>query len=195
MTVVQLKLASVPRRSIVCRASAGIFASVNTKHSMVAMSGAIMPLPLAIPVMRTWASPICATRVAAFGNVSVVMMPRAAASQASSRRLACRAGKAAVSRSCGSTSPITPVDATNTCRAGASTSFAAAAAVAAHASRPARPVNTFALPAFTTTARAFPPLSAARHQSTGAPGHLLEVNTPPTVVPAATSIITRSVRP
>ena len=50
-------------------------------------------------------------------------------------------------------------------------------------------------PAFTTTIRAFPPFRDARHQSTGAPGHLLEVNTPATVLPFGTSIITTSVRP
>ena len=110
------------------------------------MSGAIMPLPLAMPVIRTSASPIRAVRVAALGKVSVVMMPRAAASQPSSRRPACSAGSAATSFSCGSTSPITPVEATNTCFAGQPTSFAAAAAVAAQASRPALPVNTLALP-------------------------------------------------
>ena len=44
------------------------------------MSGAIMPLPLAMPVIRIGASPIHAVRVAALGKVSVVMMPRAAAS-------------------------------------------------------------------------------------------------------------------
>ena len=194
-TVVQLKLASTPRRSMVCSASGGSLASVNTKHSIVAMSGAIIPLPLAKPLMRTLASPICATLVAALGNVSVVMMARAAASHASSPRLACSAGSAAVSRSTGSVSPITPVEATNTCRAGQPSSLPAASAVAAQASRPARPVNTLALPAFTTTARARPPLSDARHQSTGAPGHLLAVKTPATVVPDASSIITRSLRP
>jgi hypothetical protein len=87
------------------------------------------------------------------------------------------------------------VEARNTCRAGQSTSLAAAAAVAAQVSRPALPVNTLALPAFTTTARARPDFSAVRHQSTGAPGHLLDVNTPAAVLPAASSIITRSVRP
>ncbi len=83
----------------------------------------------------------------------------------------------------------------NTCLAGQSTSFAAAAAVAVQASRPGLPVNTLALPAFTTTARALPPFNAARHQSTGAPGHLLDVKTPATVVPGASSIMTISLRP
>ena len=72
--------------------------------------------------------------------------------------------------------------------------LAAAAAVSAQASRPALPVNTLALPAFTTTVRALPPFSDARHQSIGAPGHLLEVKTAATVLLAATSISTTSVR-
>ena len=114
-TVVQLKLLSTPFRSMVCNASAGIFASVNTKHSIVAISGAIMPLPLAIPVIRTVASPICAVRVTALGNVSVVMMPRAAASQPSSVKPSCSVGIAATSFSCGNTSPMTPVEAMKTC--------------------------------------------------------------------------------
>ena len=167
---------------------------MKTKHSIVAMSGAIMPLPLAMPVIRTGTSPIVATRVEAFGNVSVVMIPRAAASQPSPRNPACRDGSAAISFSCGNTSPITPVEATNTSEGAQPARPAAAAAVAAQASRPARPVKTLALPALTTTSRALPPLSAALHQSTGAPGHLFEVNTPAAVLPAGTSIITTSVR-
>ena len=64
---------------------------------MVAMSGAIIPLPLAMPQIRTSVSPILAVRVATLGKVSVVMMPRAASCQASSRRPACSAGSAAIS--------------------------------------------------------------------------------------------------
>ena len=52
---------------------------MKTKQSMVAMSGAIMPLPLAMPVIRDGSvPPSLAVRVAALANVSVVMMPRAA---------------------------------------------------------------------------------------------------------------------
>ena len=67
-TVVQLKLRAVPLASMACRAGAGMAASVNTKQSMVAMSGAIMPLPLAMPVMRTGVPPISAVRVDALGE-------------------------------------------------------------------------------------------------------------------------------
>jgi hypothetical protein len=158
------------------------------------MSGAIMPLPLAMPLMRTSAPSMRATRVAALGNVSVVMMPRAASPQPSSRSPACRPGSAATSRSCGNTSPITPVEARKTCLGGQPTRSAAACAVATQATRPARPVKTLAFPALTTTARALAPFSAARHQSTGAPGQRLRVKTPAAVVPGASSNITRSAR-
>ena len=79
-TVVALKLCLTPRSSMSCSSPAGSLASVNTKHSIVAMSGAIMPLPLAIPLIRTGTPPISAVRVLALGKVSVVMMPRAASS-------------------------------------------------------------------------------------------------------------------
>ena len=125
-TVMQLKLPSTARPSSVCSAGAGSFASVNTKQSMVAMSGAIMPLPLQKPWMVTSASPMRAVRIAPLGKVSVVMMPRAAASQASSPSAACSPGSAAVSFSSGSTSPITPVEASMTSRGRQPTSPAAA---------------------------------------------------------------------
>jgi len=40
---------------------------VKTKASMVAMSGAIIPAPLAKPAMRTSTPSISATRVESFG--------------------------------------------------------------------------------------------------------------------------------
>ena len=123
------------------------------------------------------------------------MMPRAASAQASGERPSCRAGRAAVSFSCGSTSPITPVEARKTSVGSQPTSFAAASAERRAASSPARPVKTLALPAFTTTARAVPPARALRHQSTGAPGHFDLVKTPAAVVPGAKTIIIRSSRP
>ncbi len=195
-TVTRLKLRLTPRPSARVSSDAGIAASVKAKQSMVAMSGAIMPLPLAMPLIRTSASPMRAVRVAALGKVSVVMMPRAASAQASSRRWANRPGSAAVMRSWGSFSPMVPVLASSTSAGAHPASAAAVRAVASVASHPARPVNTFALPAFTTTARARPPVSssAARHQSTGAPGHLLRVNAPAAVLPSGTTIAVRSAR-
>ena len=81
-TVTQLKLLSVPFFSNVCSTGAAMGASVKTKESIVAMSGAIMPAPLAIPLIVTSTPPMVAVRVATFGKVSVVMIALAASSQA-----------------------------------------------------------------------------------------------------------------
>ena len=54
---------------------------------MVAMSGAIMPAPLAMPLIVTSTSPIFALAVATLGKVSVVMIALAASSQPSGRAL------------------------------------------------------------------------------------------------------------
>ena len=67
------------------QAGAAIGASVNTKDSIVAMSGAIMPAPLAMPLIVTVAPPIFACAVATFGNVSVVMIALAASSKRAGR--------------------------------------------------------------------------------------------------------------
>ncbi len=66
-TVMALKLVLAPLSSIACSASAPIAASVKTKASMVAMSGAIMPAPLAMPLIVTSKPPIIAVRVESFG--------------------------------------------------------------------------------------------------------------------------------
>ena len=50
---------------------------------MVAMSGAIMPEPLAIPAIVTGTPSISAVAAAPLGKVSVVMIARAAASMPS----------------------------------------------------------------------------------------------------------------
>ena len=55
-----------------------------------------MPDPLAIPLIRTVPPPSSAVRVAPFGNVSVVMIPRAASSHRSAASASCRPGNAAV---------------------------------------------------------------------------------------------------
>src|SRR5262249_11780983 len=68
-------------------------------------------------------------------------------------------------------------------------------AVSATASRPVLPVKALALPEFTTSARALPAFSLARHHSTGADGHFERVSTPATVVPLSNSANRTSVRP
>jgi hypothetical protein len=66
-TVMALNEPRTPFASSACRTGAGIGASVKTKESIVAMSGAIMPAPLAMPLIVTTASPIATRRVAPFG--------------------------------------------------------------------------------------------------------------------------------
>src|ERR1700736_4156409 len=98
-------------------------------------------------------------------------------------------------RSAGSGSPITPVDARNTSPGLQPAAWLASFAVNAVAARPVLPVNALALPEFTTSARALPPFSLARHHSTGAEGHFERVSTPATVVPLSNKASSTSVRP
>src|SRR6185437_15280044 len=54
--------------------TAGALQSLKMKDNIVAMSGAIMPAPLAMPLMVTLALPSLTVAVATFGKVSVVMI-------------------------------------------------------------------------------------------------------------------------
>ncbi len=90
---------------------------------------------------------------------------------------------------------MTPVEARNTSSGLQPAALAAISAVSSVAARPDLPVKALALPELTTSARAPPPLSRARHQSTGADGHFERVRTPATVVPASNSASSTSVRP
>ncbi len=79
-------------------------------------------------------------------------------------------------------SPITPVEAMKTWLARQPATSAAMSAVSFTACAPVLPVKAFALPEFTTSARACPRSRFLRHQSTGAEGHFERVRTPATVV-------------
>ena len=129
-TVMRLKLFSTDAARHSCAVGESTAKSVNTKASMVAMSGAIMPLPLAMPV--TWALVPATGADATLGNVSVVPMATAAASQAfgsGAERPATSPGSAASMHSTGRSSPMTPVEATSTSWAGAPSAPATDAAV------------------------------------------------------------------
>ena len=77
------------------------------KDSIVAMSGAIMPAPLAMPLMVTLALPSFTVAVATFGKVSVVMIAFAASSQSSASRVPASMSAAPTTRVRRSTVPLT----------------------------------------------------------------------------------------
>src|SRR5262249_16052754 len=182
-TVTALKLSATPCLSKYWSTRDEIGASVKTKESIVPMSGAIIPAPLAMPQMVTGAAPIRAMAAAPLGNVSVVMMALAASCQALGAAVAIRRSMTAPNLFESSGSPITPVDPTNTCERLHPADVAAMFAVSLVSWRPDLPVKALALPELTTSALAAPALSCARHQSTGAEGHFERVKTPATAVP------------
>ena len=86
-------------------------ASVKTKESIVAMSGAIMPAPLAMPTIVTATPPIEVWRVATFGKVSVVMIAFAASIQGPGAARAAQSASTPSNFVASSGSPMTPVEA------------------------------------------------------------------------------------
>ena len=193
--VTALKVSSTPLLSSDCSAPAAIGASVNTNASMVAMSGAIMPAPLAMPLMVTLALPSFTVAVATFGKVSVVMMALAAAIHSPGTACSASVPSTPLNLVASSGSPITPVEARNTSLGLQPSALAAIAAVSVVACRPVLPVKALALPEFTTSARRLDrAASLARHHSTGADGHFDWVKTPATVVPLSITASSTSVR-
>ncbi len=75
---------------------------------MVAMSGAIMPAPLAMPLIVTSTPPIFALAVATFGKVSVVMIALAASSQPPGAAFAASSSSTPSNLLASSGSPMTP---------------------------------------------------------------------------------------
>ncbi len=110
-TVIALKLWVTPFERSACRTGAATGASVMTKESIVAMSGAIMPAPLAMPLIVTVASPNGTVRVASLGKVSVVMIARAASGHRSAATPAAILSTTRSNFAGSSGSPITPVEA------------------------------------------------------------------------------------
>ncbi len=90
---------------------------------------------------------------------------------------------------------MTPVEEMKTSRGLQPRSFAVARAVASTTWRPWRPVKVLELPELATMARALPPDSESRHQTTGAPQVKDCVRTPAIVVPGLSDTTMRSSRP
>ena len=193
--VTALKLSATPRASRRCNTGAAIGASVNTKASMVAMSGAIMPAPLAMPQIVTVASPSFAVAAAPFGKVSVVMMALAAACQPAGPGV----GNERVHHAVEGMGVERLAD-------DAGRSQKHFAGLAASRFRRARGGLFRRLPAAAAGERVgvagidyeyagCRPASLSRHQSTGADGHFDRVNRPATAVSLSSSASSTSVRP
>ena len=159
------------------------------------MSGAIMPAPFATPLIVTFALPSLTVAVATFGKVSVVMMAFAAFIHSPGAACSARVANTPSNLVASSGSPITPVEARNTSAGLHRSALAAISAVSLVACRPVLPVKALALPELTTSARASPRPSLARHHSTGADGHFDLVKTPATAVPLSITASSKSVRP
>ena len=167
--------------------------------SIVAMSGWIMPAPLAMPVTVTSAPSMRMRRDAPFGTVSVVMIARAAACQRSSRAARRADGSPSTIFPTGNGSMMTPVENTSTCSGAQPTSAAAFAHVARASASPELPVPALALPALTTSARKSSrrcrsAARCSRHTTTGAAQKRFCVKTPPAAVPGAASTKSTSSR-
>ncbi len=122
------------------------------------------------------------------------MMARAASSQGPSLASATQCSSTPSNFVASSGSPMTPVEEMNTSPGLQPAAFAAICAVSFTDSRPFLPVKALALPELTTSARALPPASASRHQTTGAPGHFERVSTPATSVPLSNTAMNTSRR-
>src|SRR4051812_12865151 len=108
---------------------------------MVAISGMIMPAPLAMPLMVTLVLPSFTVAVATFGNVSVVMIALAAPIQSPGRALCASVASTPSNLAASSGSPITPVDARKISLGEQPMAFAAMAAVCAVDCLPVLPVK------------------------------------------------------
>ena len=139
-----------------------IAASVKRKTSIVAMSGAIIPEPLAKPITVTGTPPSSTRATAPLGKVSVVMIARAARSAASAARPSrrpCHAPPRSAPPSAARRSPRSRPR--RRARPAPRAPPAAAPAVASTAARPALPVKALALPELTRMANPPSPRPAA----------------------------------
>ena len=188
-----LKLSLVTRFRMADNSSDAIPASVAIKPSMVAISGAIIPEPLAIPEITQFLPLMVKLAVAPFSKVSVVRMAKAASCQLAGADAA-SAAKCVVISSAFKGSPITPVEAVAIISAGISSVFDKAETHASTDSMPFAPVKALALPALTKIARIDPLSATAREASTGADAVADLVNTPAKLVPSSKHIKSKSSR-
>src|SRR6266576_1613208 len=179
-TEMALKLRSATRRSRGWSEAGSATASVVSTASRVAISGWIIPAPLAIPPTVTRPPGVSKRTAQCFGRVSVVMMARAASMPPAGESRAAAWRSASTIGATGSGTPMTPVESTSAVRVGRAAACSAACAMARAAASPSDPVQAFATRAFIATARMRPGRSASSSASytTGAARTALRVNTP-----------------
>ncbi len=142
------------------------------------MLGAIIPAPFAIAPTRAATPPTANGTVTSLGRVSVVMMARAAKAPPSQDSAATARGIPSRSLSMGRWTPMTPVEATTTSSGRHPKAVAVSDAISRASRSPRSPVAALAHPAFTTTARAWPPRRCSRETTTGAAWARFVVKTP-----------------
>ena len=116
---------------------------------MVAMFGAIMPAPFAIPPTMHVHFPDGNSTATSLGLVSVVMIARAASAPPCRERRRPASATPARTFSMGRRTPMTPVEATSTSSTGQAILSATIPAVSRASRRPPAPVPAFAHPALT----------------------------------------------
>ena len=136
-------------------------ASVVITASNVAISGWIMPAPLAMPPMMIGPPGVSRRTAQCFGRVSVVMIARAASTPPAGESFVAASRRPRATFSTGSGTPMTPVESTRAVRGGRPAASSALRAIARAASSPAAPVHAFATRAFIATARVRPGRSAS----------------------------------
>ena len=191
--VMRLNELSATSRTMSARHSLEMAASQQIKASSVAMSGLIIPAPLAIPLMVTLSCPSEIRWLTNFGAVSVVMIAVAAATQPSARCDSPIRPIVSCMRATGRRSPITPVEKGATADSARPRVLAAAAQSSSASRSPASPVAALALPLLMRRARTLPH-SRFSAMLTGAARKLLFVKTAATLVASAKTISTTSSR-
>ena len=164
-----LKVRATTSRVVRSSRSAGTSASVSTKVSMVAMSGSIMPTPLATPTIRGASGPSPTLAEAVLANVSVVIIPVATRMASVSVNGPVSCARCERMRSIGYCRPMTPVEVTSTSSAAQPTATATPTASSSALANPSAPVATFAFFDTTTSACSEPSATWRRDTSTLGP--------------------------
>src|SRR5258705_7024068 len=196
-TVMALNVSRADSASARCSIAGATCASVAMKPSMVAMFGSIIPEPFAIAPIENEPRGVVTRTACSLGNGSVVMIACAA-----SLPLPCASDEhaswmPATTRSIGSATPITPVEATSTCSGSQPSALATSSVIRRALASPSSPVQAFAQPLFTTMAQPVPRVtSRCRFEtSTGAACARLVVNRPAIDANVSTARTARSSAP